>query len=157
MTINSVLEGGVLCDIFALSSERTMKEHTFFRRIRTRIHLTQAEMADRMGISRTAYLKLENGETRIITDSVLKFCEASGVSLMELVSDCYPELSGGSLHEEADHEEAMRALRMEYEDRLERKDEEIASLRELAGALQHTVNVQEQMIGMLNRQSSKND
>lgn len=134
-----------------------MTEHTFFRKTRQKLHLTQAAMADMLGISRTAYLKLENGETRIITESALKFCEVTGTPLVELVCEIFPELSGGDLREDADMQEALLALRSEYEDRLERKDKEIDSLRELAGALQHTVSVQEQMIGMLQRQSAKND
>ncbi len=132
-----------------------MKDQTVFKRIRTEKRLSQTEVADGIEMSRTAYIKLENGVTHVVNGHVLSFCEFTGTPLLELIAECYPDRTSGYFHEEADQREAMQAQRKEYEDRLAGKDEEISRLRELVSAHQHTIAVQEQMIGMLQRHSAK--
>lgn len=130
---------------------------TFFKTIRSAMGLSQKEIADRMGITRGAYIKLEKGKTRVITESVLAFCDVTGVKLTDLIAECYPDRCGGILHEDEHLREQFDSMRNEYEDRLERKNQEIASKDALIASHQHTIRIQEQMLGMLQRNSGEKD
>ena len=130
---------------------------TYFKKIRLEMRYTQIEMAERMNISRGAYIKLENGETHPVTDSVLAFSEATGIPLPEIIAGYYPERSGGLLKEELGHKEQMRRVVDEYEERLSRKNEEISNRDSLIESYRHTIRVQEQMLNLLQQQSGKKD
>ena len=134
-----------------------MTEESYFERIRKSMHLTQNGMAERMGMARGTVVNLENGNITVIPDSVLNFCKATGVSLLEVVEALYPEFCGDLLKEETQHKEILRQTVDEYEERLSAKDEEIQRQKELNNALQQTVDVQKQMLGMYERQSAKKD
>lgn len=121
------------------------------------MHCTQAEMAERMNISRGAYIKLENGQTQVVTESVLAFSDATGIPLPEIVAGCYPERSGSLLKEDLNHKEQLRQVVDEYEERLSRKNEEIGNRDRLIESYRQTIRVQEQMLNMLQRQSAKKD
>ena len=134
-----------------------MTEDSYFKKVRKEMHLPQVEMADRMGVARGTLVNLEDGKTEIVTASVLKFCRATGISLLEVMEALFPEYCGDLLKEETQHREILRQTMNEYEGRLTAKDEEIRRQKELVQALQQTVEAQKQMIGMLERQSAKND
>ena len=134
-----------------------MKEDSYFEKIRKRMHLTQTEMAGRMGMSRGTVVNLENGSITIVPDSVLNFCKATGISLLEVIEALYPEYCDNLLKEEARYKEMLSQTVNEYEDRLEEKTREINNQKELNRALQQTVDVQKQMLGMYERQSAKKD
>lgn len=121
------------------------------------MHCTQVEMAERMNISRGAYIKLENGQTQVVTESVLAFSDATGIPLPEIIAGCYPERSGGLLKEDLNHKEQLRRVVDEYEDRLTRKNEEISNRDRLIESYRQTIRVQEQMLNMLQHQSAKKD
>lgn len=133
-----------------------VKELTYFKKIRLRMDLSQEEMADRMGISRTAYVKLENGRTRIITGSVLGFAEATGIPLAEIIAGCIPEAAGNRLGDGGGCEEKIRTLTDEYERRLEHKDGIIAEKQKIIDSQDETIRVQKQMIAMYERKSAGN-
>ena len=134
-----------------------MTEDSYFKKVRKGMHLPQIEMADRMGVARGTLVNLEDGKTEIVTASVLKFCRATGISLLEVMEALFPEYCGDLLKEETQHKEILRQTVNEYEERLTAKDEEIRRQKELVQALQQTVDAQKQMIGMLERQSAKKD
>ena len=48
---------------------------------RVNAKLTQQEMADKLGINRTSYLKYENGETSMRMDTAAKFSEIVRIPL----------------------------------------------------------------------------
>lgn len=133
-----------------------VKELTYFKRIRLQMNLTQEEMADRVGISRTAYVKLENGSTRIVTESVLGFASATGIPLATIITECFPEEKGNSLGDADGYEEKIRALVDDYERRLEHKDGILAEKQRLIDSLHETIRVQKQMISMYERKSGRN-
>ncbi len=130
---------------------------SFFKKIRQEMHCTQVEMAERMNISRGAYIKLENGQTQVVTESVIAFSDATGIPLPEIVAGCYPERSGSLLKEDLNHKEQLRQVVDEYEERLSRKNEEIGNRDRLIESYRQTIRVQEQMLNMLQRQSAKKD
>ncbi|MBR3563018.1 MAG: helix-turn-helix domain-containing protein [Bacteroidales bacterium] len=134
-----------------------MAEDSYFKKIQKQMRVSQSEMADMMGVARGTLVNLENGKTEVVTGSVLKFCRATGISLLEVMEALFPEYCGDLLKEETQHKEILRQTVNEYEDRLTAKDEEIRRQKELVQALQQTVEAQKQMIGMLERQSAKND
>ena len=134
-----------------------MAEDSYFKKIQKQMRVSQSEMADMMGVARGTLVNLENGKTEVVTGSVLKFCGATGISLLEVMEALFPEYCGDLLKEETQHKEILRQTVNEYEDRLTAKDEEIRRQKELVQALQQTVEAQKQMIGMLERQSAKND
>ena len=51
---------------------------------RTNAGLTQKEMADRMGISRETYIKLENGSQKIRASYFIAFCHITGFELDDI-------------------------------------------------------------------------
>ena len=47
---------------------------------RVNANLTQAEMAEKMGVSRDSVAKWETGRAKILAIHLFKFCEVTGVS-----------------------------------------------------------------------------
>ena len=134
-----------------------MTEDSYFKKVRKEMHLPQVEMADRMGVARGTLVNLEDGKTEIVTASVLKFCRATGISLLEVMEALFPEYCGDLLKEETQHREILRQTTDEYEARLAEKNQEIERQKELNKALQQAFDVQKQMLGMYERQSVKKD
>lgn len=132
-----------------------MTEDSYFKKVRKQMHLPQVEMADRMGVARGTLVNLEDGKTEIVTASVLRFCRATGISLLEVMEAVFPEYCGDLLKEETQHKEILRQTIDDYEGRLTEKDEEIRRQKELNKALQQTIDVQKQMLGMYERQSAE--
>ena len=56
---------------------------------RKRAKLTQAQMADRIGLARTTIVAIEKGERRPTNAELLKFAEAAGVSLNDLLRESF--------------------------------------------------------------------
>ena len=133
------------------------QEDSYFRTIRERMHLTQNEIADRMGIARGSYVNLESGKTHVVTDSALRFCKVTGVSLLEVAEACYPQYCGGLLKEDAHYKEMLRQTIDEYEARLEAKNMEIKNLQEKNDLLVKTSNAQQKVLDLYERPSGKND
>lgn len=134
-----------------------MTEESYFERIRKGMHLTQNGLAERMGMTRGTVVNLENGNITIIPESVLNFCKATGASLLEVIAELYPDYCDNLLKEETQFKEMLARTVDEYEGRLTEKNEEIRRQKELNNALQQTIDVQKQMLGMYERQSAKKD
>ena len=113
--------------IFAerLKLDMMSSDGSVFKKIRESLGLSQEEMARMMDSTRGTVVNLENGRTGIVTGSVLKFCQATGASLLEIITECYPEYCGDLIKEDARYKERLRRTVDEYEDRLAAKDEEI--------------------------------
>lgn len=95
-------------------------QHDFFhihlRQARELAGLSQAELADEIGVSRTTIVALESGRTRLFNKTIPLIAERLGISVETL-------LCGGQvedlLREEPSRIERERALRDEYEQRLQ--------------------------------------
>lgn len=156
MFCNTVFWLNVMKDTFVWNNIfGTMTEDSYFKKVRKQMHLPQVEMADRMGVARGTLVNLEDGKTEIVTASVLRFCRATGISLLEVMEAVFPEYCGDLLKEETQHKEILRQTIDDYEGRLTEKDEEIRRQKELNKALQQTIDVQKQMLGMYERQSAE--
>ncbi len=133
-----------------------MNGQTIFKKTRKERHQTQLELALQMGVTRGTLVNLEDGTTHVLTESVLKFCDATGLQLLDVVAACYPEYCPAELREDVNYKEKLRQTVDEYEKRLEEKNAEIAHQKELIESLRQTNRLQEQMIGMMERQASGN-
>ena len=123
-------------------------------RIRKAAGLSQQEMALRLGMSRTAYRKLEKGKTAILNAKLSVCCEETGVSIEELLYG--PEwTSSPAFMEAADAEEKLRTLREDYEARL---DGLRAKIRELEGLVEDKngiISAQKGIIDFFERHAEK--
>lgn len=101
-------------------------------KLRKERKLTQQDVADRLGISRIAYSKLERGETRLVNESAERLA-----ALFDMPAE---ELIYGSRLGERD---------VAYGADLSAKDKEIAVQKDLIRSLQDTVAYQRQLIQLL--------
>lgn len=143
--------------IFAerLKLDMMFSDGSVFKIIRESLGLSQEEMARMMDSTRGTVVNLENGRTGIVTGSVLKFCQATGASLLEIITECYPEYCGDLIKEDARYKERLRQTVDEYEDRLAAKEEEIKKKDQMYALLQETALTQQKLISIYESGSSK--
>ena len=143
--------------IFAerLKLDMISSDGSVFKKIRESLGLSQEEMARMMDSTRGTVVNLENGRTGIVTGSVLKFCQATGASLLEIITECYPEYCGDLIKEDARYKERLRQTVDEYEDRLAAKDEEIKKKDQMYALLQETALTQQKLISIYESGSGK--
>ncbi len=119
---------------------------------RSDLGLTQTEMARRLGISLTAYRKIESGKTRILNSQLAKIAETTDTPLETLVVGFTPvDPANYSLEEIREtYEDRLRDLNSSYmreheslreeirrlEERLRDKDEIIENNRKLISHLE---------------------
>ena len=121
--------------------------------LRLRRGLTQDNVAEAAGITRVAYSHLETGKVKILNRKISRIAEILGVSLEELLLGYQPEPdASGRLHElSAGYDEKYRNTLREFDNRLEEKTSEIATLRSLTESQKKTIATQEEIIQMLRR------
>lgn len=112
------------------------------RKIRRDMHKTQKEMAEILGISRTAYRNLEDGNTRIFCPHLDVLSSISGKSKEELVLGYKPvEENLARLQEGADWEEKFKTTVDDYEKRLFDKDQIIEALNTAVKSLKDSLSL----------------
>lgn len=129
--------------------------------IRKSMHLSQEDMADALGVARNTYRNIEKGDTRLISDTVLKIAEFADLSPEEVVLGYLPvEDRDRTLQDVREkYSERIRTLTDEYEARLERKREKIAHLDELLKEKDNRIRTLESYVSMLEKrmEEKKND
>ena len=118
----------------------TIKEN--IRRARKKRNITQEEMADRLGISLTAYRDLEKGETSIVNTNLLKIADLLDISTEELVLGYRPIQAEGPCLED---------IREEYTGKVVTLERRIADLEKLVLSLEETVSAKNEIITMLKK------
>lgn len=69
--------------------------------VRHSLNLTQVQMAQKLGISRQAYINLENGKTAIINKQIIKMAECCDIPEEKIMFGYGPEEDKGiSSHKE---------------------------------------------------------
>lgn len=96
--------------------------HENIRRVRRDMHLSQEEIADRMGIQRSTYGNFERGKTNLLCPNMVKFSEAVGLTAEEIL--CAGSSGRGGFLNEGD-----------LEDRLYDLSEELKAQRRIIEAL----------------------
>ena len=111
------------------------------RRFRKRKGWTQEYMADRLGISLTAYRDLERGSTSIVNNHIYKIAEIMETSTEELVLGFRPEPSDHSIED----------VRVEYGNKVETLQTRISDLEKIVASLEATVESKNEIIAMLKK------
>lgn len=123
----------------------TISVKSNIQKARKDLRLTQAQMAGRLGISRTAYRNLEKGDTKVFSDHISRLAELSGKSEEELVLGYSPKsVQQSALHDSDSRIEHFDSLRQEYERRLSEKDKIIE-------AQETSIKVLKDMLSIINR------
>ena len=97
------------------------------RAIRERLGFTQQEMADRMGLSRTAYRQLETGKTRLFSKQLENFADTCGISLEECFLGFIPISEEAMIAREQNPDnEYFKARYSELENKISALQEELS-------------------------------
>ena len=120
------------------------KAHDNIRRIRKSLGLSQAAMAEELGIGRTAYINFETGRTLLYSRNLVKFYAYTGISESSIICSEFREDSEGSLlRDEGGEQLRMKAVREDYEKRIAELQEKLA---EVDASLKHQIQVSESLI-----------
>ena len=126
-------------------------------KIRREKDLTQQEVADRMDITRSAYCKIEYGQTKMISDNLLKFAAATGTGVEEVILGYVPvEDRVGVLKDSRDrHNLQMKELKADYEARLEKLALENRSLKEMLAEKDRHIRTLESIVDYMSKSAEK--
>ena len=114
------------------------------RHFRVRRKVTQKEMADQLGMTRSNYLCIENGDTRLISETIDKFAVVVGVSVEEVLLGYKPcrdaarvlqETKANYARERKELVEGYEAQLEEYREKVELRDKVIKAQEKALAAL----------------------
>ena len=112
------------------------------RNVRKSRKFTQEEMADRMGMSLTAYRDLEKGDTSIVNSNLHKVADLLETTSEELVLGYRPlQMEGPGVED----------VREEYSEKLEALAKRIHDLEKLVNSLEETISTKNEIISMLKK------
>ena len=120
------------------------------RKARKEAHLSQEEMAARMGISRNAYRNLEAGPTRVSVEHITKIALITGTPEEAIFSGDEELLKEGD-----GMKEKLKALTDDYEARLGELRAQLADKDRLIESQGRHIATLESMVAMLERQVGK--
>lgn len=111
-----------------------------------KIHrLTQSEMADRLGISRTAYRNIESGETRLISENISRIADILDIKSEDLVLGYSAGTGQKRKNPEPDPAQSEEIRRM-LEKETEAQASEILNLKNEIEYLKHHIEVLEELL-----------
>ena len=115
--------------------------------------ISQTEMADKLGLSRTAYRNIEMGDTRLISDKVEDIARLLDVTAEELVLGYKPSENMAMRFNDIEHEfeEERSAIIRQYESEMKRLENTIDTLNSYITALKDTLLTKDEMIAMLKK------
>ena len=129
--------------------ERSVKEN--LKRVRKGLKLTQQEMAERVGLSRNAYVSLESGPTRMLNESLERVAELAEMPVTELVTG-YP--TPVALQAELDAVRVGSERRIaELEALIAAREGEIAALKGHIESMKDTLRTKDEIISLLKKKS----
>ncbi len=114
--------------------------------------LTQKEMADKLGISRTAYRNLEKGETKVYSSHISAMARLSGKNEEELVLGYVPRADEEQHLREMDNlAEQMKTMQKQYEERIQDLLAKLAEKDDLIEFLKSNIRSQQSMLDYLSK------
>ena len=121
---------------------------------RLELGLTQAEVAARVGFSKTAYCNLEKGSTEILNKFFAKLPDALGVPMEELLLGFVPVNPADNVVEDvkAQYGQRMRVMQDGFQSEMSRLNEEVRHLKEQIHDKDETISAQKIHIKDLQRQ-----
>lgn len=127
-------------------------------RIRKDAGLSQTVMAEKLGISRTAYRNIEKGDTKLISDSIDRIAEILNISKEEIILGYAPSRDGARELQEMQRTYSNRhsETKERYEEEIRKLHKEIESLKDLTDALKDSIRTKDEMIAMLRKIVSEN-
>lgn len=122
-------------------------------KMRKSMNITQAEMAERMGISRIAYRNIEKGDTALISSSVEKIADLLDSSVEELVLGYVPvDAERHSLEEmKSDYSRRMMEMERKHQDEIRGMKNYIDSLEEKVRLLGDLVQTKDEINALLKK------
>ena len=126
--------------MFSVMDNTSIKQN--IRNVRKSRKFTQEEMADRMGMSLTAYRDLEKGDTSIVNSNLQKVADLLETTSEELVLGYRPlQMEGPGVED----------VREEYSEKLEALAKRIHDLEKLVNSLEETISTKNEIISMLKK------
>jgi len=111
--------------------------HSNLRRARESAGLSQAELAEEIGVARTTIVSLESGKTRLFNKNLQRIAGLLRLSVEELLCGSSADVL---LMDEPSRVEREQALKAEYEGRIALLQEKLDAANRLNGALQANVD-----------------
>ncbi len=129
--------------------ETLMREN--LRKARSSRGLTQAQVAESLDISVTAYQKIESGKTRILNPHFTKCASTLGVPLTELVNGFSPVKDAARTIEEMKESYGikMKIQESDFLQEIQRRDREIERLNNVIKDKDETISTQKILINQL--------
>ncbi len=131
--------------------EQSMKFNIRYNRIRR--GLTQEEVAQRLGIARGTYTNLESGSVRILNENLYLLSDILNVTMEELLLGFEPDRDAAARLNDtiSGYDVKYRQMMDEFDRKLEEKDTELGTLRDLAETQKKTIATQDEIIRMLRK------
>lgn len=122
---------------------KTVKENIY--RIRKEKKITQQQMAERLGMSRNSYRRIESGDTVLVNDHIVQIADLLEMSPDEL-------LLGESA---SDGRKILDEMRVGYAQEISDRNRTISSLEERIRLLEDLVRTKDEIITMLKKQEQR--
>lgn len=156
LTIKYLHKGKTTKPNFAWNYPSAMNNYSVKKNItkkRKASGISQTEMADKLGLSRTAYRNIEMGDTRLISEKVEEIARLLDVSSEELVLGYKPSenIAMRVSDIEQGFEEEKTELIRKYEAEMKRLENTIDTLNSFITALRETIGTKDEMIAMLKK------
>ncbi len=120
---------------------------------RKELSLTQEDVAQKLGISVTAYRDLERGNTNMLNPHIPKIAEVLETSIEELILGYFPLAKDAEELEDLEKKYAgsLRQKDEEYENNLKALKNQITQMQTAIDSLQETVKTKNDIIGLLQK------
>lgn len=122
---------------------KTVKENIY--RIRKEKKITQQQMAERLGMSRNSYRRIESGDTVLVNDHIVQIADLLEMSPDEL-------LLGDSA---SDGRKILDEMRVGYAQEISDRNRTISSLEERIRLLEDLVRTKDEIITMLKKHEQR--
>lgn len=126
----------------------SVKENICHARKKNRI--TQTEMAERLGISRNSYRRIESGDTVLVNGHIRQIADLLHTTEEELILGFKPVEDSGKLDEmRIKYADKIKDMESGYETEIRALKNTIASLEEHIRLLEDLVRTKDEIINML--------
>lgn len=134
-------------------SEKKILDH--IRNLREELGMSQAALADELGIGRTSYVNFEKGKTKLFCKTLTKFADYCGLSELEVING--GRHNNELLYDNSNAEEMRQALIEDYENRLAIEKEKYDAALKVIEAHEITIRTLSETKDFLLTQLHKND
>lgn len=125
--------------------------------IRKELGLSQQTMAEKLGITRNAYRRIEKGQTRLFNDVIPKLADLSGRTVEEIFIGFRPYASYDvALQDEHTRfSSQVETLRNDYDARIQVLETENRHLQKVLGMAEDEITLLRSMVAMLQKNQNQ--